>query len=527
MPGHTKTQPRISGVSQLDNVWLQPPYITTPATLQNPDYGLLDAVRPVVEAVGMTELTSAYPALRAYFQVTARAKLLDDIMHQFTTWASEHASDMAQQQEYDFLLLVEKLGQEIDFVDSIRSQLDILRTVDHRPLGDAIWQTLNAKTPLQVWDNYLRDNSEKSVRLRYSFDKSPAFRDEATRILQQLSLKSRRSYQIQRLLNGVSTAHRKGWYIVFDTITLSDACVDEFYQNPTALRDYFRDIGRLVLEAEGRKKGDSYEDCFEYFCVPEYGTKFGRLHFHAIYLMRTLPKNTVDPNLGKVTRSRRQLDTLLGLWPYGFNEPIAVRYSQDAFTRLGWFWPVDKTGKPLKANSYHAVAYYVAKYVNKKISQDYIKLNVGANEWNEQLRQRLLSIPKKVFRTRMSRRFGLKLPSMAKLSRSSLLEMTKLHFSVSPMSSLLKKSARKELRSRLGRLSIADLLAVKPAPTNLLKFLRHSMQATQGFNPLSFIDIVTPKLKNTDISDETRQFLEAHGLSKAAFEEQRQRFGSK
>src|SRR5205823_8233436 len=56
-----------------------------------------------------------------------------------------------------------------------------------------------------------------------------------------------------------------------------------------ALRDYFRDIGRMVLAAEGRKANDSHADCYQYFCVPEYGTANGRLHFHAVHFMRTLP----------------------------------------------------------------------------------------------------------------------------------------------------------------------------------------------------------------------------------------------
>src|SRR5438128_9825332 len=40
----------------------------------------------------------------------------------------------------------------------------------------------------------------------------------------------------------------------------------------SALRDYFRDIGRMVLAAEGRKANDSHADCYQYFCVPGYGT---------------------------------------------------------------------------------------------------------------------------------------------------------------------------------------------------------------------------------------------------------------
>src|SRR5207247_291490 len=32
-----------------------------------------------------------------------------------------------------------------------------------------------------------------------------------------------------------------------------------------------------------------------------------------------------------------------------YSMPIAVRYTQDAFSRSGWLWPVDAKGEPLKA----------------------------------------------------------------------------------------------------------------------------------------------------------------------------------
>src|SRR5262249_60753255 len=69
------------------------------------------------------------------------------------------------------------------------------------------------------------------------------------------------------------------------------------------------DIGRMVLAAEGRKANDSHADCYQYFCVPEYGTANGRLHFHAVHFMRTLPTGSVDPNFGRRVRNRRQLNS--------------------------------------------------------------------------------------------------------------------------------------------------------------------------------------------------------------------------
>src|SRR5262245_28125812 len=71
---------------------------------------------------------------------------------------------------------------------------------------------------------------------------------------------------------------------------------------------------------------------FQYFCVPEYGTANGRLHFHAVHFMRTLPTGSVDPNFGRRVRNRRQLNSLQNTWPYGYSMPIAVRYTQDAFS---------------------------------------------------------------------------------------------------------------------------------------------------------------------------------------------------
>src|SRR5690606_40086542 len=63
-------------------------------------------------------------------------------------------------------------------------------------------------------------------------------------------------------------------------------------------------------------------DCYQYFCVPDYGTANGRLHFHAVHFMRTLPTGSVDPNFGRRVRNRRQLNSLQNTWPYGYSMPI-------------------------------------------------------------------------------------------------------------------------------------------------------------------------------------------------------------
>src|SRR5262245_39964303 len=143
------------------------------------------------------------------------------------------------------------------------------------------------------------------------------------------------------------------------------------------------------LQGACREVNTASADCYQYFCVPEYRVSNGRLHFHAVLFMRTLPTGSVDPNFGRRVRNRRQLNSLQNTWPYGYSMPIAVRYTQDAFSRSGWLWPVDAKGEPLKATSYMAVGFYVAKYVNKKSDMDLAAKGLGAKEWNNSLKTKL------------------------------------------------------------------------------------------------------------------------------------------
>src|SRR2546421_12120415 len=163
-------------------------------------------------------------------------------------------------------------------------------------------------------------------------------------------------------MNAMRQAHADGWFIVFDPLTLADDRLEAFYDNPNALRAYFRDIGRMVLAAEDRKANDSHADCYQYFCVPEYGTANGRLHFHAVHFMRTLPTGSVDPNFGRRVRNRRPLNSLQNTWPYGYSMPIAVRYPQDAFSRSGCVWPGGDKAEPLQATSSIAGGFYGPNY---------------------------------------------------------------------------------------------------------------------------------------------------------------------
>src|SRR5207244_5159686 len=63
-------------------------------------------------------------------------------------------------------------------------------------------------------------------------------KDECSRLLEASTMKSRRGFAIQRLMNAMRQAHADGWFIVFDTLTLADDRLEAFYDNPNALRDY-------------------------------------------------------------------------------------------------------------------------------------------------------------------------------------------------------------------------------------------------------------------------------------------------
>src|SRR5438270_2191252 len=52
-----------------------------------------------------------------------------------------------------------------------------------------------------------------------------------------------------RSMNAMRQAHADGWFIVFDTLTLADDRLEAFYDNPNALRDYFR---KTPLRSEER-----------------------------------------------------------------------------------------------------------------------------------------------------------------------------------------------------------------------------------------------------------------------------------
>src|SRR5437868_8351924 len=76
---------------------------------------------------------------------------------------------------------------------------------------------------------------------------------------------------------------------------------------------------------------------------------------------------------------------------------------------------------------------------------------LGAKEWNNSLKTKLSLLPKKLFRIRMSRNFGMKMLTMTNLSTECLIQLTKLGYDATPFNQILKQNAKREMRLRLGK----------------------------------------------------------------------------
>src|SRR2546427_10272214 len=96
-------------------------------------------------------------------------------------------------------------------------------------------------------------------------------------------------------------------------------------------------------------------------------------------------------------------------------------------------------------------------------------------------------VPKKLFRIRKSRSFGMKMLTIANLSTECLIQRTKLGYEATPSNQILKQNAKREMRLRLGKVPVADVVAAQPVTTNLLKFTRAWIKIIVVSNPQSFI----------------------------------------
>src|SRR5256886_14959803 len=114
-----------------------------------------------------------------------------------------------------------------------------------------------------------------------------------------------------------------------------------------------------------------------------------------------------------------------------------------------------------------AVGFYVAKYVNKKSDMDLAAKVLGAKEWNNSLKAKLSRLPRKLFRIRMSRNFGMKMLTMTNLSTECLIQVTKLGYDATPFNQKLKRNAKREMILWMGKVTAEIVLLPQPVPPHL------------------------------------------------------------
>src|SRR5205807_8897387 len=128
-----------------------------------------------------------------------------------------------------FVIVSEKLMDEIALCYNVLPQLDINNTIDHRPEGDEKWFLENEKTVTQFCRKLAAVRPLKDIRDEYNYPKKKAIKDECSRLLEASTLKSRRGFAIQSVVNAVRQAHADGWFIVVDALRLADDGLEACY----------------------------------------------------------------------------------------------------------------------------------------------------------------------------------------------------------------------------------------------------------------------------------------------------------
>src|SRR5205809_342364 len=117
---------------------------------------------------------------------------------------------------------------------NVLPQLDINNTIDHRPEGDEKWFLENEKTVRAFCRKLAAERPLKDIRDEYNYPKKKGIKDECSTLLEASTMKSRRGFAIQRLINAMRPAHAGGWFIVFASPPLAAARLAALYAPPTA-----------------------------------------------------------------------------------------------------------------------------------------------------------------------------------------------------------------------------------------------------------------------------------------------------
>src|SRR5437763_1539024 len=153
---------------------------------------------------------SQSPMLVFHKQMDNRIKLLEEILSFRMQGVEFDNGDMyvdghkaASDVRDEFVSVTEKLMDELAQCYNVLPQLDINNTIDHRPEGDEKWFLENEKTVTQFCRKLAAERPLKDIRDEYNYPKKKGIKDECSRLLEASTMKSRRGFAIQRLMNAM------------------------------------------------------------------------------------------------------------------------------------------------------------------------------------------------------------------------------------------------------------------------------------------------------------------------------------
>lgn len=414
-------------------------------------------------------------------------------------------------------------------------------------------KTIN--TPDEIFSGFHRYVTENPAEY-FSYEmgipvKEHGTPDKVTRDMRKEQLESQGAMQKQKLKWSLKCAHESGWYIIFDTVTLQNEKLFNYCADETAVRDYTKACANMVMDAEikdglyEKKNKPGSNKYYQYFCAPEYGSANGRLHFHILHLVRTLPENMrQDPCKGMnpvqqkefKTTGKEQADAqnivtpFKDLWKYGIiQKTLAVRYDNDAYKKDGWKTPVDQvTGETKRGRVMDMVANYVTKYVTKVVNQSIeayesdhdasaktTELSVNMAAWRGIVKRHVPSyIDVKNPKISMSRSLGRDgVLSMGKLEHHDVITIANVSGHVTPFGKIFRKVAKEELLARflmhdvtLSDITIPELSALSPEDTPM-SLRRRIEQGDMDAQEQYLAQIQYVYLEEDDLSDEVMAYL--------------------
>ena len=350
-----------------------------PDPLKNP----ADYFQGLLYSVSDTTFSDAFPWYRLWRSAVSQISYADRALRAL---AISPDSFLDNPSKNEVSLAKSHLKAEVSRLNSIKNLLDTLYLSDALSFAGTVSAVQRDLLP--------------SVRRRFTsmFNVLPRASSWIYDILADMSYEqAATNFQFRTSVECLE-ANRDGWHVVFDTLTYDPSRFNDVSFRLEIVRwikklRYL--VGMRVFGTKAAARRNKTSDYFRYCLVFEQH-KSGRLHAHCIYFMRDLPVGTsyADPNEKNRSRPNRLQPVGFPRPPFGFSNPIAVRFDgRDVWARLGWSWPLDKTGVPRAPSSPVALARYLTKYISKErgVSRCRMSQNFGILSLTKRLKT--LQIP--------------------------------------------------------------------------------------------------------------------------------------